>query len=1068
MKKTIFYILNLALIFLLYPNIIIGQSEFIFKTLSTNDGLSQSSILCMLQDREGFIWIGTFNGLNKYDGYNFKVFVNDPMDSSSISENVITSIAEDDSGNIWLGTFNGVLNKFNKKNETFERFDIKAMQGFIYGSGYESFEYPVAFMLNANSTITSILPINNSKLLIGTWGNGIVEFNYSTFASRYFYSRLSDSLSLSSNYITKIIKDKYNSVFAATYGGGLNKIIRSASENDSGSKTFFKRVLNSNKLKGEEKILSLAVDKQNSILIGTQFKGLLIYNENPQIDFSNLRPFQNTLSPFPVMSIVINDKNEIWAGTYGAGVFIYNSADSSIQSIKSSNKNINSLCDNEIVSMLLDRSGIFWAGTSIGSGISLIRKKEMKFFVINKNSIPAKLNDNVVWSILEDEENKLWVGTYKGGLNVLDRKTNEMKIYKSSPGIFSISDNHIRSIAEDKHGNLWIGTFSGGLNFYNRKLDTFIRLEKISQNGVDINKEQVQVLYIDNSSIIWIGNYGGGLSKFDLDEFYKTGTADITTYRHDDGNEFSLSDNRVYSITEDRSGIIWIGTYGGGLNKFDKFNNKFISYKHDPANSRSLSDNKVLTVFEDSEGVVWIGTYGGGLCRYESKTNDFENYTENDGMFDDAVYGILEDSNGNLWMSSDFGIEKFDKKGKSFSHYTLSDGLQSMEFSGGAYFKNKKGEMFFGGINGINYFTPEQIFAEGEIPPIVITNIKVLDHEVAGEADKLILNYDQNFFSFEFSALDFTNPDNNNYSYILENFDENWKLTTAKNRIANYTNVPPGEYLFHVKGSSGDGVWNNTGKSITVIISPPYYLTWWFISIATGLLISIIYSIVSFYIKYRISLEKLKTKLAADLHDNVGAGLTEISILSELASNDLKIKSAAVSEKIQSISSAARNLIDTMSDIVWVVNPERDSLHDLLVRLRNSYSEILNEMGITLNVSELSSLKTVKLAMDVKQNIYLILKESINNAIKHSKCKTINLDVKIYENKIEFNLSDDGIGFNPSDENLGNGLINIRNRSAELNTKINIESENSKGTRINFIYELGNLSFIYNILRSKK
>jgi two-component sensor histidine kinase len=377
-------------------------------------------------------------------------------------------------------------------------------------------------------------------------------------------------------------------------------------------------------------------------------------------------------------------------------------------------------------------------------------------------------------------------------------------------------------------------------------------------------------------------------------------------------------------------------------------------------------------------------------------------------------------------------------------------------------FKDSEGRMYFGGINGLNYFSPDSIQTNMFVPPVVITSIKILESDLKGEANDIILSYDHNFISFRFSALDYTNPNQNQYAFMLEGLDKNWNYVDAEHRIANYINLPAGEFNFHVTGTNSDGLWNRSGTSLKLIITPPFWLTWWFITLMTLLLGTVLYYLSTNRIKHQLAIEKLKTKLAADLHDNVGASLTEISILSEVAVQ--KPAENNNSKELRSISEIARQLVDTMSDIVFVVNPERDSLYDLIIKLKDSYNDFLNSVGISFKVKNIDKTNDVKLPMDYKQNLLLIFKEGINNSIKHSKCNKIILEANIRGDIIEMILSDDGIGFDEKNTAAGNGLKNMESRANKIGGEMKWYSSSDRGTVITFIGKIGRFNKLKSLL----
>jgi signal transduction histidine kinase len=430
-----------------------------------------------------------------------------------------------------------------------------------------------------------------------------------------------------------------------------------------------------------------------------------------------------------------------------------------------------------------------------------------------------------------------------------------------------------------------------------------------------------------------------------------------------------------------------------------------------------------------------------------------------------VVYGILEDSKSNLWLSTDDGIFLFNSSTEKFAQFGIEDGVQSLEFSGGAYFKDSGGMMYFGGINGFNYFNPDSITINQYVPPVVISNIKVMDVRVNGEPDELILSYDQNFISVEFSALDFSMPKRNKYSYILEGFQKSWISTGGSNRTATYTNLPSGEFTFMVKGSNSDGIWSDNAATIRIIINPPFYQTWWFVTLVVIIIVFFIYYLGTIRVKSQLEIEKLKLKIASDLHDNIGAGLTEISILSEVAERNEGHSSSIVKKDLQKISETARHLVDSMSDIVWVVNPQRDSLHDLIVKLKDSYNEFFSSIGISFQVNNVEKSDDIKLPMDYKQNLLLMFKEAINNAIKYSGCKKLKLEAFFRNDVIEIILKDDGAGFNLNEVKFGNGIRNMENRAKKIKGKLSWKSEIGVGTTVVFSGKLGKINRIKSLFK---
>ncbi|MEJ2104483.1 MAG: two-component regulator propeller domain-containing protein [Ignavibacteriaceae bacterium] len=1066
---------NIIYIFILCIISLNAQTEeYTYKQLTDADGLSQSTIFKTIQDSEGYLWFGTVDGLNRYDGYEFRVYENNPADSTSISDNFISTIFEDTDGILWIGTINGYLNKYDKSKETFKRIYINNFFTSITTPENNFYDYPLAFSRDQVNTITTITEDEDGFLWIGTWGNGIIKFDRQNLSGVHIHTKNDDPNSLSSNRVLDIIKDKESNLWIATFGGGINKLIKKSYEQNNAEYNFIH--YRSNKDDGnslsDDKVITLFEDKIGDIWVGTFNGGLNKIDAKDKSSIPNRIKFnhyikrkdENGLSNNTVMAIEQDLEGYLWIGTFGGGLERFDSGSNTFTNFSYSSGLSSPFPDPEILSLFVDHSGILWVGSHLGEGVTKIQKNISNFDIINRQTTgELKLNDDVVWSLYKDRKENLWVGTYKGGINVLNFKTKQTRLYKRIEGTNSISDNHIRSLTEDKFGNIWVGTYSGGLNRINKDDNKIEIFKNEPENNNSLSANQVLHIYVESDKIIWVATFGGGLNKLTFDT-NTSGKPNFEVFEHNPSDANSISDDRVYTILKDSKGIFWIGTYGGGLNKFDQNTSKFVHFINDPKDPKSISSNKVLCIMESSQKELWIGTSGGGLDKMDPETDSFKMYSIEQGLTSTVIYGILEDNDQNLWLSSDDGIFLFNPKTERFTQFGIDDGAQSLEFSGGAYFKDSNGIMYFGGINGFNYFNPDSIVINSYIPPIVISSINILSEKIKGSPDELMLSYDQNFISFEFAALDFSAPNRNKYSYILDGFQKYWINTEGSKRTATYTNLPPGEYTFKVKGTNSDGVWNDNPKTVSIIINPPFWRTWWFITLTIILLAFFIYYLSTIRIKNQLEIEKLKLKIASDLHDNIGAGLTEISILSELAERNGGSSNSIIMKDLQKISDTARYLVDSMSDIVWVVNPQRDSLHDLIVRLKDSYNEFFSSIGISFQVKNVEESDDIKLPMEYKQNLLLMFKEAINNAIKHSSCKKIILEANFKNEQIEIVLKDDGIGFNPDHINYGNGIRNIKERAKKLKGNIFISSESGKGTTIVFSGKIGRLNRIKTLL----
>ena len=1048
---------SISILLLSFPSFA-QMTDMKFEHILSDKGLSQNTIHCIIQDREGFLWFATEDGLDKYDGYDFKIYKNDVNDSTSISDNFIWTMFEDKSGTLWIGTNSGGLSKFNRDKDNFTNYK----------------HIPGDSTSLSNDNVRSILEDNNGNLWVGTEAGGLNEFNRKTNKFTQYHHEASNPNSLSNEVVLSVYIDNSGTIWAGT-NDGLNKFNAKTKKFTS----FLNEPGNPNSLSSNV-VLSILEDKNSMLWVGT-LNGLNKFDRKTRTfkRFLNNPNSVSNLSDSRINSIIEDRTGTLWVGT-GNGLFQFNRTKQKFMSLERISPQSSTLNKNNILSLYEDNAGLVWVGTAEGGIVKFDRErmkfKHFKHISGNSNS----LSYNTVRSIYQDKSGVLWIGTLGGGLNRFDKKSNKFIHIKHKPGDpNSLSENSVTSIFKDKKGTLWVGTWGGGLNKLvylsnDGKIQKFISYQHNPDNPQSISSNVVQAIYKDSDGRMWIGT-GAGLDLFD------PLTGKFNNFTNTPGVNTSISDNQIQSaIFEDKSHYLWIGTWGG-LNRIDlsKLKGekevkslKFHRFTHKADNPFSLSDNRVISIHQDKHGNLWFGTYGGGLNELpfdqeHLKSDDvhFISYSIKDGLASNIIYGILEDKAGNLWLSTDNGLSKFDPENKTFRNYYQTDGLQSNQFYWGASYRGLNGELFFGGTNGVNAFYPSKLKDNKHIPPIVITSLQIFNKQVKissenspltksiTETKKIELSYNQNVFSIEFAALDFTAPKKNQYKYMMEGFDKNW-INAGNRRFVTYTNLDPGNYTFKVIGSNNDGVWNKRGTSLEITILPPFWKTWWFILAAVLILGGLIAFVVIYRVKHLLDIERFRAKLAADLHDNIGSSLTEISILSEVITQKLNHVDTDVKKSLKMISNNSRNLIDNMSDIVWLVNPKRDSLYDLILRLRDTYTELSSYTSISFRSENLKSLEKISLTMEHRQHLYLIFKEGINNCITHSECTEISLDAFVKGKRLEMILKDNGKGFNREEIGNGNGLGNITERARSIGGHLEIDSKIGEGTTIHFI---GNL-----------
>ena len=773
------------------------------ENIKIEKGLSVNSVNCLIQDNTGYMWFGTWDGLNKFDGYKFTVYkANEFEKENELSNQFIHALFQDKDGNIWIGTEEG-LNKFQPFKQSFKQYKHK----------------PGDKTSLSNDSVWSICEDSGGNIWVGTQ-NGLNMLDKETGNFTQYFSVVGDENSISSNRVLDIIEDKQGFIWVATdYGlNKLNLLNKKFSR-------YYKNNENNNSLPGDS-INSIMQDKDGYLWVGTS-NGLCKFDIQKEIAlrYRHSSVDQSSISSNNITDILEDSKGVIWVGTKDEGLNLFDKKNNKFIKYKNNLNDANSISNNSISGIFEDKSGIIWISTN--KGVNKVDKNSYKFihyaYVENdKNS----LSDNAVYAFNEDKDGNIWIGT-DNGLNFFDRKAGTFKVYKSDPADKnSISGNAIKAIITDKDGYVWIGTDGAGVDIF--KVTGIGKYQKVNLSKNIDNKNSlcdntVWCLREDNDGEIWIGT-NNGLNR------YNKSTSEIKSYRQNNYNPYTISNNIINTIYIDKKGIIWLGTYNG-LNRFDKKTGKFYSYKHIPGDPQSLSSNRVFGIFEDKNGIMWLGTLGGGLNKFDKKSGTFKYYTEKDGLANNMVYCMLEDNDGNLWLTTNNGISKFNIKSESFINYDVKDGVQSSEFNQNAAIKTTDGEFFLGGMNGFNAFYPKDVKQNKYVPPIVITSFKKFNEvqkiEI-NDGDTIILSYKDNFFSFEFSALDYSNPSKNKYAYKLERFDKDWIYRDANRRFAEYTKVSPGTYKFRVKGSNCDGIWNEKGISITIIITPPWYATWSF------------------------------------------------------------------------------------------------------------------------------------------------------------------------------------------------------------------------------------------------
>ena len=783
-----------------------------FENIGTSAGLSQISVNCVLQDKYGFMWFGTQDGLNKYDGYKFTVYKNDPLDRSSISHNFISDIVEDENGNLWISTWGGGINKFDRLKEKFTSYKHRKDSNSISGN-----------------LVNAMIRDHSGKLWIGTQENGLNRFDPKTGRFTHYMNDPENSHSLPDNDVLKLMEDSQNGIWIATQGGGLSML------NPAGKWfTNYKHEEGNKSTIASNIVHVIFEDSRQQIWVGTSGKGINLLNKERTgfRHFANIPGDKHSMLNDIVFSITEDKEKNIWLGTQNQGISLFNPATGKFQNYKQELTDKNSLNNNAIYSIYQDRKGNIWIGAYAG-GINFINCDGGKFRHYKQTPSSNSLSNDKILCIYEDSQSELWIGTDGGGLNRFNPATGAFTHYRHKKNNkSSIASDYVTNVMEDHEGNLWVGTWGDGITVFNRKKNTWRHFTNKPSDSTSLISDNIWMIYQDREKNIWVGAYGDGLDLFDP----KTGT--FTHFRHDQHDPSSLSSNNVLTIFEDSKGLFWIGTDGGGFNLFDKKTKTFRNWQHEE-NKNSLSNNTVNCFLEDKLGNFWIST-DAGLNYWDRQKNSFNIYFSIDGLPHNTTVGMLEDGKGNIWISTFKGLSKFNPDKKSFQNYNVTDGLQSNEFRY-SYCKSRSGKLYYGGNNGFNEFYPDSVQPVSFDPPLLITDFQLFNRSVAIEqggdpsplkmninnTNEINLSHEQSVFSFEFASLNYTDPEKKQYAYMLEGFDEKWN-EVGKRQSATYTNLDPGNYTFKVKGLDNEGNWSTKITSVSVNILPPIWKTWWF------------------------------------------------------------------------------------------------------------------------------------------------------------------------------------------------------------------------------------------------
>ncbi len=1045
----------LLILFILTIQII--PQEYPFGHLSVEDGLSNNVVNCILQDHLGFLWFGTEDGLNRFDGYDIKIYRHNPEDINSIPSNSIWSIFEDHEGFLWIGTNSGEISRYDYKTDKFTNWKIDSSS-------------------KKQNRITSIYEDQNGLLWIGTYKDGLYKYNLSAGKLYHWQHQTNSQNSLSNNYITSILKDHSGNLWVSTYNG-LNKFNPESAERP--FIRFFSDSKNPNSISGNL-IWCLTQSKLDSNIIWiSTVNGLSKYNLLTNT-FSRIRlhndiniQFGNSIGP---VSEELDGKEKIlWIATYG-GLVRLNLSTNKYERFIKNNLNPLEIASNHINYLIRDSSNVLWIATD--NGLSFISHKKAKYNYsfyspALKNGI-NKLKNKSIKAITQSSNGILWLGSEQG-LYFIKNLERESGLSSSS----TLENLNVWTMAPGNSNDLWIGTYGQGikqLDITNGTLKSW-PLEDTGSKFKNLSLNFVKSILQDRKGMVWIGFWGPGLNRLNPQ------TGQFQNWLNDETDPMSLSYNDVWIIFEDSRGRIWIGTNGGGLNLFaDKDGGKFYNWSKGKSPSSQflsenkisgrqtirLNDNRIYSICEAKNGksagnkketVLWIGT-GSGLNKFTLKNNpdisrnnlnakeleaDVKYFTVNEGLPDNSINSILEDEEGNLWLGTNQGMSFYNVGKEIFTNFTISDGLIGNEFNYSSAFETPDTLMLFGSTTGLNVFDPRRIQQSDFCPPVLITGFQIFNQQVPINKEsplktnialtkEIILSYELNVFSFQFSSLDYNSPQSNQYAYIMEGFDKDWTYSGSR-QFATYTNLDPGSYIFRVKATNSDGIWSKNEVSLNVLINPPWWKTGWAYSTYIFLIVAGLFAIRRFQInrsklrdelkmrefeaKKLHELENLKSRFFANLSHEFR---TPLLLIKGPVEQLIKKTPDEQNEQVKQLKMIQRNsqklqeLIDQLLELSQLeaasipLKAKLENLPSLLKGIVYSFESLAKQKNITIIFNSPEKILYTWIDRDKFEKI---INNLLSNALKFTKAGgavTVSVNLNITIQQAEIKISDTGIG----------------------------------------------------------
>ena len=996
------------------------QPSFYFQKLTTENGLSNNKINCILQDVRGFVWIGTDDGLNRFDGNKFLIYRNKPGDSTSLTGNIISDLLEDKDGVLWIATADGGLAKY----------DYKAAPRYQFHQYRHSDQDSLSIPVNI---VNGLLEDRRGFIWLATSGAGMLRFDKK---KQQFMQPGNDK----GRTVLDLALDKKGLIWAGGQGGGLTKIDPETfrvQKDDRYNNVYVKLP--------HMTVTSVFKDSRNDMWLGSWDKTVYRYSST---GVESAEKFG--LPPDDGQAFAEDSLKRIWIGGKFNGLYVYNPLSGQYYHYTHDPSKDGTLADNEVNCIYIDHSGVSWIGTD--RGISIYDPRQQQFSQIFLPHADSKTK-TVIYDFCKDKNGDLLIGTSDG---IYIEKNNGAILHV--PLSYQGNKLAVTKFYRAENGRLFIGT---NLSLFEFNEDTrhLSRLRNTEKDVVMNSIIESRVVSIEQATInhhpsLLVSPYGHFLAYYDFTDGRWISRQDSVIKPL---QLFGVKDNLIHKFLQSSRGTIWIANARMGLGEW-KPDSVIRYYSNVPNKPGTLTNNHVYDIKEDGKGNLWISTYGGGLHYFDIETRQFMQVPSSYNLGE----GIEVDKNGNVWMLANGELHKYDLAHRSYTNYQLPD-IEKTGGPSGYIYKDEAGRLYVSGLNYFIRFHPDSICELSHQPKVYLTDFRIFNDSYSDLLMKkeILLEYDKNYFSFEFAAPTYEAGYPVQYAYMLTGLDRNWKESGSQN-VANYTNLGSGKYVFKVRATNRPGVWSNDIASVQIRILPPFWNTWWFYAIIAIAGTAAVYALYRYRITELLKRQAIRDKIAQDIHDNVGSTLSSISVYSQVAKiQNSRGNAAALDEILAKIAAASSEMISDMNDIVWSINPRNDNMEKIVQRMESYAKPLLNAANIQFKLDLDPAILHLNLDMARRKNFYLIFKEAVHNGLKYSECKTIEVSIKKKNHQVELLVKDDGIGFNQSlveakaaQSLSGNGLRNLRIRTGEMKGECTIESSPGKGTMVSLRFPL--------------